>query len=202
MRKRDRIRETEGSVESDDGIELIDDGDEQENSTRARILRAASNERRKRRRGPSASERTKTSIWTTVACRKSTERSFTCEICSKTISVGRGSSTNIISHFKAHHFNLYQRVQQAQNLNDKQRLMTGAVMNDKKNRSILQSFVSVPRRNVLPTDVCRRVAGIVLKASRQLSFDDIGSPEMQLFVDLAGGMWEEELSTSLGCEIM
>lgn len=173
--------------------------------SRAEQLRIESENRRAKRRQKSTTPRTKTSVWTTVAIKKplSIDTDFaTCAICDRSIKVSLQSSSNIVSHYKNQHRKIYLQILSCDNVDSKRKVIVGHIQN-RKSQSTLNSFVKTKRVTVganvslASKTIVRRLCGLFLISSRQLSFEFLGAPELEAFVDAAGGSIDRSKSSYL-----
>ena len=90
---------------------------------------------------------------------------------------------------------MYTRVVAAETIDDKRKLLEKAIRDKESSRSKSRSyFLPVKRRRTFPkpkSNLKRRVSGVLLVASKQLSFELLGSPELEAYVSSAGASTEK-----------
>jgi len=160
--------------------------------TLADRIRENSDANRRQRRRKATEPRSKVSIWTTAAVVGDTESGRAiCALCSKSIAVHNKSSTNIINHYKTTHESIATSVRNANSTNEKLEILNRAISQKRASQSSMRQFIRTetakPTPKSVSKDLVRSVCGILLAASRQVSFDVLGSPELEAFVSSAGG---------------
>lgn len=155
-------------------------------------IRAESNERRDRRRGVGKGPRTKISVCTMLAASPVAGRNkYRCLVCSAHIVFSLQSSSNIVAHFKVHHKFVAESVQSASSLDEKRAVKEKAVARSRKAHSVFTNLRQKKPATNASKDVVRRVTGILLTASRQISMDILGAPELEAFIHCCGGTVEK-----------
>ena len=167
-------------------------------SERANKLRSESDERGRKRRKTSETPVSRTSIWTSIAISSLADDKATCGICSTNISVPKKSSSNIIAHYQSKHGQLFKSIEKGNSLDEKRRLMEKAVDRARTQRYQMTLFLA-PKKTprAVSQDLKRRVAGILFIASRSISFDVLGSPQLQAMVNSAGRTLDNSKSVYL-----
>jgi len=155
-------------------------------------IREKSNNKRNQRRGLGKTQRSKSSIWSTVAVSGEIEKSQAkCAICLKTIRVSGKSSSNIIEHYRKSHKQIYTRIDTSDSLDGKIGILRRSIASTHNSQSLMRTFATQgPRARATKTgskNIVRIVCGILFAASRQVSFEALGSPELEAFVHSAGG---------------
>ncbi len=136
--------------------------------------------------------REKSSIWATLAAAPTNEGGrYRCRLCFFKISQSISSSSNIVSHYRMRHKQIAAEVLSAESITAKNAAMERAMARGRRNQPTLGAFAVQSRalgKSTSPSKaLVRRVAGILLVASRQLPLDLLSAPEFEEFVDCCGG---------------
>ncbi len=138
--------------------------------------------------------RAKSSVWTTLAADAiDGDNKYRCALCSLKNSLSRSSSLNIVAHYRNQHKRIAAEVLSAESPTAKKDAMERALERARRNQPTLPELFGVQNRELgrstYPSrDVFRRVAGVLLAASRQLPLDLLGAAEFEAFVDCCGGI--------------
>lgn len=192
-RKRRKVEEKYGTESESSYLSSSEEGVTKEIAkSQADRLREKSDAKRNERRRKAKEPRSKISIWTTVAVEGEVERGKAkCSLCSKLIAVSNKSSSNILLHYRKEHAALMTRIDAADSIDGKLSHLNRSIAKRKGSQTMMQNFArhgsAAHTKQAAPKELIRIVCGILYAASRQVSFDSIGSPEFEAFVYSAGG---------------
>lgn len=168
----------------------VDSISEDPNTSRADEIRQESDTRRNKRRGKAVVPRSKTSIWTTIACTEITNKKTSCSLCGGSIALSNGSSSNVLKHYRIWHCELFNKIEKAKELHDKKIILENALRSVNGSRKLITDSLTPFPSNITSSQskqLRSRVAGIIFIAFRQHSFESLGCPTLEAFIDICGG---------------